>query len=634
MAKKRKISKKKLQYINFAIGSVIGIGCVLCEELEFHIPHAVVLVLSIISALLMGYKVYIKAFNLLKMKVVDENLLVTISVFGALILGALPDHPDMVGSCEGLMVIFLYSIGKMLEAKAVNKSRQSISDLMEITPDYAIIKTDEGEKKVDPDEVAIGSTIIVKAGEKVPLDGIIIKGTCSIDTKNLTGESMPVEVKENDSIMSGVIVLDSVIEVKTTSAFENSTVVKILNLIENASEKKSKTENFIAGLSKYYTLGVIILAIITGTITSIVLSSWMDGIYRGLGFLVCSCPCAFAISVPLTYFSGVGNASSKGILIKGTNYLDACAKISSVVFDKTGTLTTGDFEVKNIEILDSSYTEDEVLKIMYFGEQSSTHPIARAICVLAKHKNIELEDVDNFKEIAGKGISFDYNNKEYFIEKDKENKDKAYTSILLKCYDKIVAKAYLQDKIKPASFTAIEGLKNKNIKTTVLTGDNEVVTGKVCNELNVDTYYSSLLPQEKFDKLEEIINNKPQSTVVAYVGDGINDAPSLALADVGISMGISGSQSSIEASDVVLVDDNPNKINTLISVSKYTKKIVIENIIFAGTVKVLALGLIACGIANLLVGVFADVGVTVLAVLNSLRALKYKEKNNKNESNR
>ncbi|MBQ7307033.1 MAG: cadmium-translocating P-type ATPase [Clostridia bacterium] len=623
--KKKRISKKKLQLINFAIGSVIGFSCILLEEiLKLNIPIFIIAPLSLLSAILMGYRTYIRAFKLIKMKVVDENLLVTISVFGALILGALPNHPQMFGSCEGLMVIFLYSIGKMLEEKAVNKSRQSISELMEFTPDYAIIKTQDGEQRVSPDEVPLGSTIIVKAGEKVALDGIIVKGNCSIDTKNLTGESLPVDVKENDTIMSGVIVLDSAIEIKTTSEFENSTVVKILNLIENASEKKSKTENFIASFSRYYTLGVIVAAIITGTITSIVIKSIMDGIYRGLGFLVCSCPCAFAISVPLTYFSGVGNASTKGILIKGTNYLDACAKISTVVFDKTGTLTTGNFEVKNIEIFESNYSYDEVLKICYLGEHSSNHPIAKAICNLARQKGIELEEIENFKEIAGKGIAFNFKNREYSIQKDLDNLDKAFTSVLLKEQEKVIAKILLQDKIKDQSFLTIKNLKKKNIKSLMLTGDNEMVANNVSSELGLDGHYSSLLPQQKFEKLENLIQTKQKNSIVAYVGDGINDAPSLALADVGISMGISGSQSSIEASDVVLVDDNPNKINTLISISKYTKKIVIQNIAFAGIVKIVALLMIALGLANLLVGVFADVGVTVLAVLNSLRALRYK----------
>ena len=424
--------------------------------------------------------------------------------------------------------------------------------------------------------------------------------------------------------MSGVIVLDSVIEIKTTSLFENSTVVKILNLIENASEKKSKTENFISTFSKHYTLGVIIAAIITGLVTSLVLKSIINGIYRGLGFLVCSCPCAFAISVPLTYFSGVGNASTKGILIKGTNYLDACAKISNVVFDKTGTLTTGNFEVSDIEIFDNNYSYDEILKICYIGEHSSLHPIAKAICNLAKEKNIELCEVEDFKEIAGKGISFVYNNHTYSIQKNIQNQNKVFTSVILNQEDITIAKIFLQDKIKEQSFLTIKNLKKDKIATTMLTGDNNAVAGVVSERLGLDNYFASLLPQQKYEKLEEIILNKQKNSIVAYVGDGINDAPSLALADVGISMGISGSQSSIEASDVVLVDDNPNKINTLISISKYTKKIVIQNIAFAGIVKVAALIMIALGFANLLVGVFADVGVTILAVLNSLRALRFK----------
>ena len=631
MSKKRKISKKKLQLINFIIGSVIGIFCVAVEELSHYgvidhekVPHILMFVLSLISAILMGYKTYIKAFNLLKLKVVDENLLVTISVFGALVLGILPDKPSMVGTCEGLMVIFLYSIGKMLEAKAVNKSRGSISQLMEFTPEYAVMVDNGEEKTVGPDEVPLGSTIIVRPGEKVPLDGIILKGSASVDTKNLTGESVPSLLKQGEQIMSGVIVLDSVIEIKTTSLFENSTVVKILSLIENASEKKSKTENFIAGFSKYYTLGVIFLAIVTGIITSLVIHSPIDGIYRGLGFLVCSCPCAFAISVPLTYFSGIGNASTKGVLIKGTNYLDACAKISSVVFDKTGTLTTGNFDVDDIEIL-SDYNKTNVLELLYMGEQFSNHPIAKAICNYAKQNNVLLHPVENFKENAGKGIQFDYDNITYYIEKDTDALQTASTSVVLKLID-IIAKIHLSDQIKPTSYQAIESLKKSGIHTAMLTGDNKVVASDIASRLNIDNCYYELLPDQKYTMLEKIIAEKPQNTIVAYVGDGINDAPSLKRADVGISMGISGSQSSIEASDIVLVDDNPDKVNTLIKVSRYTKKIVIENIAFAGTVKIAALSLIAFGISNLLLGVFADVGVTIICVLNSLRALRYKNK--------
>lgn len=627
MKKKKKMSKKKLQLINFCIGSVIGIFCVIAEEfsLDKNIPMLVMFSLSVISAILMGYKTYIKAFNLIKLGVVDENLLVTISVFGALILGILPDKPSMVGSCEGLMVIFLYSIGKMLEAKAVNKSRGSISELMEFTPEFAVVVTPDGEQRVSPDEVELGSTIIVRPGEKVPLDGIVIKGTASVDTKNLTGESVPVLVGQNQQIMSGVIVLDSVIEIKTTSVFEDSTVVKILSLIENASEKKSKTENFIAGFSKYYTLGVIFFAIVTGIVTTLVIHSFIDGIYRGLGFLVCSCPCAFAISVPLTYFSGVGNASTKGVLIKGTNYLDACAKIDSVVFDKTGTLTTGNFDVDSIEIIDNNYDMNKVLELVYMGEQFSNHPIAKAICNHAKQKGTTLNEVESFKETAGKGIEFVYGGITYHIEKDNMVSDSASTAVALKS-DNIIARINLSDQIKSTSFEAIKNLKANHIKTMVLTGDNKTVTEDITSRLGIDSYYSGLLPDQKYEILEKIITEKPKNTIVAYVGDGINDAPSLKRADVGISMGISGSQSSIEASDIVLVDDNPDKVNTLIKISKYTKKIVVENIAFAGIVKVLALTLIALGIANLLVGVFADVGVTVICVLNSLRALRYNPK--------
>lgn len=624
--KKKKISKKKLQKILFIVGSLLAVVCVILDELPLNISPLYYLPLSLMSAIMIGYKTYKKAFDLIKMKVIDENLLVTISVFGALAIGVFfPTQTNVIGSCEGLMVIFLYTIGKMLEAKAVNKSRDSISALLEFQPEYAVIKNENGETKVDPDEVEIGSIIIVRPGEKVALDGIIVNGCANIDTKSLTGESEPITLKQNDEILSGSIVLDAVLEIKTTATYENSTVVKILNLIENASEKKSKVENFISKFSRYYTLGVIILAILTSIIAGIALQNFATGIYRGLGFLVCSCPCAFAISVPLTYFSGVGNASSKGILVKGTNYLDACAKLEKIMFDKTGTLTTGQFDVVKIEST-SNLSENEILSLCAYGEQNSLHPIAQGILRKAKENNIELKPVENFKEIVGTGISFTFENQNYMLEKDNLDKLKSHTSINLTSNGKLLGKIELQDKIKTSSFTTIKKLKSLNIKSTILSGDNEIVTQNVANKLDVDSYHSSLLPQEKFEIIEKTIKEKPEKSMVAYVGDGLNDAPSLTMADVGISMGISGSQASIEASDIVLVDDNPSKIITLINISKYTKKVVIENITFAAVTKIVCLGAIAFFGASLLLGVLADVGVTVLATLNSLKALKYKEK--------
>lgn len=575
------------------------------------------LLLVITSAGVMGYKVYKKAALLLiKNKTIDENLLITISVFGAIALGE---------RFEGLMVLVLYSIGKILEAKALHNSRKSIESLMEIQPDYAIIKNkDNTTTRVSPKDVKINDIIIVKTGEKVPLDGVIVTGGGSIDTKNLTGESTPIYLKAKDTIMSGSIVLDGVFEIKVTSLYDESTISKILSLIENATDKKSKTETFISSFAKYYTMGVIVAAIVTSIVVGIITQNPMDGIYRGLTFLVVSCPCAFAISVPLSYFCGIGTASRNGILIKGSNYLDACAKINNIVFDKTGTLTHGNFKVNKIEILDSSYSEYEILRLAALGEQYSIHPIAKAI--LEKNKKVKLEKVDNYKEVAGKGITYTINDDKIYVGKDdKTATNLDHTKVVIKKNNVSIGQIYLADTIKTESSMLMRALTEKNIATTILSGDNEFVTKYVAECVGVDEYHASMLPQDKFNWIKKKIDSN-HSGKTAFVGDGINDAPALTLADIGISMGISGSPATIEASDVVLVDDNPIRINQLINISKYTKKVVIQNIAFAAITKLTFLVLSALGITGMIFAVFADVGVTVLAILSSLRILKFVSK--------
>lgn len=567
----------------------------------------------VITSLLFGYSTFITALKMLLNKNINENLLVTISVFGAIIIG---EH------FEGLMVIALYTLGKMLEGSAVNRTRQDIKALMNIKPEFATIIKGGVEIKVRPEEVCLGDILVVKPGEKLAIDGVVVNGTSFIDTKSLTGESIPQKVEAGNEIISGVTILDGRLEVRTTKEYNASTVNKILELIETASEKKSKTETIISRFSKWYTLIVIGLAIITGTITSLVLSNIGEGVYRGLLFLVVSCPCAFAISVPLSYFSGIGNAAKNGILIKGTNYLDACAKTGIVAFDKTGTLTTGEFKICDIEVYEDAYSKEELLFIAAIGEVNSLHPVAKAI--VNEFGTNPLPQAQNFKEIAGEGITFDYDGTEYSLGRVK-SEDTAKTAVIIKKGNVSLGAIYLKDAIKQESQEAILGLKSMQIKTLVLSGDKELVAGKLANKLDIDEFKAELLPQDKFNYIDKL--TKENSKTVIYVGDGINDAPSLALADVGVSMGINGSHASIEASDVVLVDDNPAKINTLVKISKFTKKIVLQNIVFTATIKALCLMLGAVGLASMIMAVFADVGVTVLAILNSLRVLNYKTKN-------
>lgn len=558
------------------------------------------------------YRTFTNAVKLLiKSKTINENLLVTISCVGAYFTNNI--H-------EGLMVIILYEIGKILEEVAVNNSRKSISSLMDIKPEYANLKVGKRIEKVDPNLVNIEDIIVVKKGEKIPLDGIIVKGSASLDTATLTGESKLRDVKEGDTVLSGSINMEGLIEVKVTSAYENSTVSKILELTENASDRKAKTENFVGAAAKIYTPIIIILAILIVLILPLFKVNFNDALYRALVFLVVSCPCAIAISVPLGYFSGIGRASLDGILVKGSDYLEALSDVSEIVFDKTGTITSGVANGYELDILDGKYKKDDVINYLVKGEMLSNHPVAKSVLKIFKQK-VKADDVKNFKEHSGKGLSFEIKKDKIKIGsssfvKSEINDNRIYLSI----NESVVAALKLIDDVKKDSPKTIEELKNMNIKTFMFTGDNKDVALEIAKRANIDNVKYEMLPIDKYNELEKLIKNNKKKT--AFVGDGINDAPSLALSSVGISMGGVGSSSAIEASDVVIMNDSLLKIPKAIKISKLTKKIIKQNLIFAIGVKILVLLLSFLGIASMWQAVFADTGVTLLTILNTTRIFK------------
>lgn len=580
-------------------------------------------ILFILSYLIVGFEIVKKAFrNIIKGKVFDENFLMTVATIGAFFVGEFE---------EAVAVMLFYQVGELFQSYAVDKSRKSISSLMDIRPDYAFVIKNGKEEKVDPDDVRIGDIILVKPGEKIPLDGIIVDGKSFLDTKALTGESLPREVNVNDEVLSGSINLNSVIKIKVEKEFEESTVSKILDLVENASSKKSKSENFISKFAKYYTPTVVIIAVILAIVppffTGMNFSEW---IYRALSFLVVSCPCALVISIPLSFFGGIGGASKLGILIKGSNYLEALAKTEVVVFDKTGTLTKGVFAVKNIENF-NNFTKDQILKYAAYSENYSNHPIALSI-KKEYGEEIVKEKIEKIEEIAGHGILSIVDGKTILVGNDKllNENNVEYTktdeigTIVYVAVDNVYAGfIVVSDVIKEDSKIAIENLKKLNIsKTVMLTGDKKQVGEYVAKELGIDEVNTELLPDEKVYKVEQLLKDKTDSGKLVFVGDGINDAPVLAMADIGISMGGIGSDAAIEASDVVLMTDEPSKISHAIKISKKTLKIVKENIIFAIFVKILVLVLTAFGISTMWEAVFADVGVSVIAILNALRMLR------------
>lgn len=602
---------------------VIGIAIYLIALIG-NLGTIITNMLTIISFVVLLYKTAKKAWKqVTKNKVLDENTLIVISAIGAYFVGKIS---------EGIMVITLYEIGKILESKAVNKTRKSISDLMNIKPEYANLKINEEIKKVNPEEVKIGDIIMVKTGEKIPLDGVVISGDAQVDNSALTGESKLVNVTKNSKVLSGSINVNGLIEVKVEQTYENGTVRQILNLVENATDKKAKTETFVSKAAKIYTPVIIGLALLVAIFMPLVVANvtYKESIYKALIFLVISCPCSIAISVPLSYFSGIGKASKKGILIKGSDYLDGIKDIKEIIFDKTGTITTGNFKVSEIHSLDEKYSEDEILEYFARGEKLSNHPIAKSI--LNKYeenqnkKELNVNDVENFEEVSGKGLKYTYNNKNIKIGNSSftgaKTENIVGTVLYLNIDEQVVGSIVLSDEIKPKTKETMEKLHKLGIKTKMFTGDKKEIAEKIAKQVGIQAVKAEMLPQDKYNELDKIIEQREENKKVAFVGDGINDSPVLARADIGISMGGIGSSSAIEASDVVIMTDELNKIVDGIEISKKTNKIIIQNLIFAIGVKILTLLLSLFGIADMWQAVFADVGTTLITIFNTLRILK------------
>ncbi len=579
------------------------------------------------SYIIVGFEILKKALrNIKKGKVFDENFLMTIATIGAFSIGEFP---------EAVAVMLFYQIGELFQSYAVDKSRKSISTLMDIRPDFANVERNGELQKVSPEDVRIREIIVVKPGEKIPLDGIVLEGKTTLDTKALTGESLPKEVTEGEEVLSGTINLSGVIKIEVTKEYGESTVSKILDLVENASSKKSKSENFITKFARYYTPIVVIIAVILAILPPLIIkdASFSDWIYRALSFLVVSCPCALVISIPLSFFGGIGGASKIGILIKGSNYLEQLSKTEIVVFDKTGTLTEGVFEVQKVEPI--GIEKEELLKVTAYAENYSNHPISASI-KKAYNKLIDEKQVIKTEELSGLGIEAKINDKDVLVGNEKlmNAKQIDYTksndigTILYVAIDgKYAGYILIADKIKEDSEKTIKSLKKNNIKQTVmLTGDRENVGENVANKLGIDKVYTELLPDGKVEKVENLLKMKSIKGKLAFVGDGINDAPVLALADIGIAMGGLGSDAAIEAADIVIMTDEPSKIVNAIQLSKRTMRIVKENIVFAIFIKVLVLILSAFGVSTMWEAVFADVGVSIIAIVNALRVLRIKNK--------
>jgi len=591
------------------LGAFLGVLGIIIKT-----PKYLSMILILLAYIILLYRTLTTAIKQLRNKTINENFLVTISTIGAYLLGE---------THEGLMVIFLYEIGKMLESKAINKSRNSVAELMNIKEETSNLKDNNKIKVVPTTEIKVGDIIVVKEGERVPLDGIVVKGETMLDTSALTGESLPVSVSTGDNVLSGSINKGCILEIKVSSIYKDSTVNKILELVENATERKTKVETIVSKYSSKYTIGVIIIAILTALFLPLFTNmTYTDSIYKGLTILVISCPCAIAISIPLSYFSGIGAASKEGILIKGSNYLDSIKDIKEIVFDKTGTITTGEFYISKINIHDKKYTEDQIMEIFAGGESLSNHPIAKS-ALKNYTKEINHEDIKDYKEVSGKGIEFTYKKDKVRIGNAKFCKNKEENSnIYLMINNSIVADLEIKDEIKKDVVNTMQELKNMNINIHMFTGDTKEKATEIAQQVGIYNINYSMLPSDKYTYLEEIIKKKTEKSIVSFVGDGINDAPVLKLSDLGISMGSLGTDSAIEASDVVIMNDNLEKIVTAINISKKTNKIIKENLIFALGVKLLVLVLTLIGLSTMLEAVFADVGVTVLCILNTLRLLK------------
>lgn len=617
-------SKQKKTLIRIIVSFVIFVPLFVLEHLGVFdkLPNEWILGgIYLVPYIIIGYDIVIKAArNISHGQIFDENFLMMIATFGAFGVKEFE---------EAVAVMLFYQVGELFQGYAVGKSRQSISEMMDICPEYANIEENGELKQVDPDDVEIGSIIVIKPGEKVPLDGVIIEGNSMLDTAALTGESVPRSAKAGDEIVSGCVNGSGTLKVKTTKAFEDSTVAKILELVENASSKKARVENFITRFAKYYTPVVTIAAVIIAIIPSIITGNWGDWITRACIFLVISCPCALVISVPLGFFSGIGSASRIGVLVKGSNFLEAVAEVTTIVMDKTGTLTKGEFKVS--EIVASGISEERLLEIAAYGESFSTHPIAASIKEAYDNK-IDTDRIKDVKEISGHGVELLLDGKETLVGNGKLLKShniayeehKSGGTVVYVAYDNtFVGAIVISDTIKDGAKEAVADMKKVGVKNVVmLTGDRQKAAEEVAKELGIDTVYSELLPSDKVQKVEELLASKTGKEKVAFVGDGINDAPVLTRADVGIAMGSMGSDAAIEAADIVLMDDDVRKIASTVKIARKTLGVVKQNIVFALGVKFIVLILGALGIANMWEAVFADVGVSVIAILNSMRVLK------------
>ncbi|WP_026889433.1 heavy metal translocating P-type ATPase [Clostridium beijerinckii] len=621
MSKSEKVENDndKSEIIRLAIGALIfGIATI------SKFSNSIELLLYLISYILVGGEVVLRALkNITKGQVFDENFLMTIATIGAFAIGEYP---------EGVAVMLFYQIGEMFQDMAVNRSRKSITALMDIRPDFANLKVNNDFKKVDPEEVRLGDIILVKPGEKVPLDGKIIEGNSMIDTAALTGESVPREVGIGDSILSGVINKNGLLTIEVEKEFGDSTVAKILDLVQNASGKKAPTENFITKFARYYTPAVVFAALALAVIPPLVIdgATFSQWIYRALAFLVVSCPCALVVSIPLGFFGGIGGASKNGILVKGGNYLEALNNVETVVFDKTGTLTKGIFKVTEIRP-ENNISEDELIACAAYAENYSNHPIATSI-LRAYGEEIVKDKIKGYEEISGHGVKVVLDGKEVFAGNhklmDKENIpydkiDTIGTVVHIAIEKKYAGYIVISDEVKEDSLKAIKALKAIGIKKTVmLTGDNKTVGSKIAKELGLDEVHAELLPDQKVEQLELLFKEKSPRGKIVFVGDGINDAPVLARADIGIAMGGVGSDAAIEAADVVIMTDEPSKIASAIKIAKKTRTIVMQNIVFALGIKLIILVLVAVGVGTMWEAVFGDVGVALIAVLNAMRAMK------------
>ena len=618
----RKMSKQLIKIIISLLLVVISLLLKFDTELYSNI-------LYVIAYIIVGYDIVLKAVrNIFKGKVFDENFLMTVATIGAFCIGEFP---------EAVAVMLFYQIGELFQSYAVDRSRKSVASLMDIRPDYANVYREDEIERVDPDEVNIGEIILVKPGEKIPLDGIVVDGESMLNTQALTGESVPRKVTVNDEVLSGCINNDRILKIKVSKEFEESTVSKILDLVENASSRKSKSENFISKFAKYYTPIVVIVSVALAVIPPLVIKEalFSDWLYRALSFLVVSCPCALVISIPLSFFGGIGAASKIGVLIKGSNYLEALASAEIVVCDKTGTLTEGVFKVQKIKAI--GYSDDELLRYAAYAEGFSNHPISISL-KQAYNKEINEKLVTETQEISGKGVLAKVDGKMVLVGNEKimkeynikfQKSEETGTIVYVAINDEFAGTILIADKIKEDSYKAVKLFKNNNVKKVVmLTGDRDNISESVANELNLDEYHAELLPQDKVSWVEKLMTQKSSGGKLIFVGDGINDAPVLALSDIGVAMGGLGSDAAIEAADVVIMTDEPSKIANSVQISKKTMRIVKQNIVFAIAVKIGVLILSAFGVSTMWEAVFADVGVSVLAIVNALRVLRIKNNYN------